>query len=92
MYLVDVALTPSLASGNIQQIIDPGKIMKITILLNSYFLFREIVCSSYKFNKEMIGYDLRRNESISYDYNNMFAPNMYSKVIKVFKRFNIIVL
>ena len=40
----------------------------------------------------MIGYDLRRNESISYDYNNMFAPNMYSKVIKVFKRFNIIVL
>ena len=33
----------------------------------------------------MIGYDLRRNESISYDYNNMFAPNMYSKVNKVFK-------
>eukprot|EP00090_Calanus_glacialis_P001505 TRINITY_DN11078_c0_g1_i1.p1 TRINITY_DN11078_c0_g1~~TRINITY_DN11078_c0_g1_i1.p1 ORF type:complete len:485 (-),score=87.39 TRINITY_DN11078_c0_g1_i1:134-1588(-) len=40
---------------------------------------REIVCSSYKFNKDMIGYDLRRNESVSYDYNKMFAPNMYSK-------------
>ena len=35
----------------------------------------------------MIGYDLRRNESVSYDYNKMFAPNMYSKVNQDFKRF-----
>ena len=39
-----------------------------------------ITCSSFKFSKDMIGYDLRRNESISDDYHRRFAPNMYSKV------------
>merc|ERR1719445_28116 len=34
----------------------------------------------------MIGYDLRRNESVSYEYKKMFAPNMYSKeAIKIIK-------
>ena len=39
-----------------------------------------ITCSSFKFSKDMIGYDLRRNESVSDDYHRRFAPNMYSKV------------
>ena len=39
-----------------------------------------VTCSSFKFSKDMIGYDLRRNESVSDDYHRRFAPNMYSKV------------
>jgi len=46
---------------------------------STHYRSRMITCSSIKFSKEMIGYDLRRNESVSYDYKNRFAPNMYSK-------------
>ena len=38
-----------------------------------------IPCSSIKFSRDQIGYDLRRNESISEDYNKMFSTNMYAK-------------
>ena len=39
-----------------------------------------VICDNYDFKKEMIGYDLRRNESVSKEYHRRFAPNMYSKV------------
>ena len=39
-----------------------------------------VVCDDFDFSKEMIGYDLRRNESVSHDYKRRFAPNMYTKV------------
>ena len=39
-----------------------------------------ITCSSIKFSRDQIGYDLRRNESISRDYDNMYSTNMYAKV------------
>ena len=39
-----------------------------------------VVCDDYDFSKDMIGYDLRRNESVSKEYHRRFSPNMYSKV------------
>ena len=45
-----------------------------------HFPSRMIPCSSIKFSRDQIGYDLRRNESISRDYNKMFSTNMYTKV------------
>ena len=39
-----------------------------------------VICDKYDFKKEMIGYDLRRNESVTREYHRRFAPNMYSKV------------
>ena len=41
---------------------------------------RLVVCDDYDFSKDMIGYDLRRNESVSNEYHRRFSPNMYSKV------------
>ena len=46
---------------------------------STHYRSRMITCSSFKFRKEMVGYDLRRNESVSYEYPKRFAPNMYSK-------------
>ena len=43
-------------------------------------LYRLVVCDDYDFSKDMIGYDLRRNESVSKEYRRRFSPNMYSKV------------
>ena len=43
-------------------------------------LLRMVTCSSIKFSRRQMGYDLRRNESISYDYEDMFSTNMYAKV------------
>jgi len=40
---------------------------------------RQVPCASYSFRKGMIGYDLRRNESVSYDYEKEFSPIMYAK-------------
>ena len=42
--------------------------------------YRMVICDKYDFKKEMIGYDLRRNESVTREYHRRFAPNMYSKV------------
>ena len=39
-----------------------------------------VVCDDFDFSKDMIGYDLRRNESVSKEYHRRFSPNMYSKV------------
>ena len=39
-----------------------------------------ITCSSIKFSRHQMGYDLRRNETLSYDYEDMFSTNMYAKV------------
>ena len=39
-----------------------------------------ITCSSIKFSRHQMGYDLRRNESVTTDYEDMFATNMYAKV------------
>ena len=72
-------LTLSLVFGNNQPTTEQGW----SISFNSLFTkikSRETVCASLKFSKDMIGYDLRRNESVSYDYKRLFAPNMYSKV------------
>jgi len=46
---------------------------------STHYRSRMITCSSFKFRKEMVGYDLRRNESVSFEYYKRFAPNMYSK-------------
>jgi len=46
---------------------------------STHYRSRMITCSSFKFSKDMIGYDLRRNESVSKDYHRRYAPNMYSK-------------
>ena len=42
---------------------------------------RMVTCSSIKFSRRQMGYDLRRNETISNDYEDMFASNMYAKVV-----------
>ena len=39
-----------------------------------------VTCSSIKFSRDQIGYDLRRNETVSQDYSNMFSTSMYAKV------------
>ena len=39
-----------------------------------------VTCSSIKFSRDQIGYDLRRNESVSQDYENTFSTNMFAKV------------
>ena len=39
-----------------------------------------VTCSSIKFSRDQIGYDLRRNETVSRDYSNMFSTSMYAKV------------
>ena len=41
---------------------------------------RMVTCSSIKFSRDQIGYDLRRNETVSQDYSNMFSTSMYAKV------------
>lgn len=46
---------------------------------STHYRSRMITCSSFKFRKEMVGYDLRRNESVSHEYRQRYAPNMYSK-------------
>jgi len=46
---------------------------------STHYRSRMITCTSFKFSKAMIGYDLRRNESVSTEYTRRFAPNMYSK-------------
>ena len=38
-----------------------------------------ITCSSIKFSRNQMGYDLRRNESVSEDYEDVFSTNMYAK-------------
>lgn len=53
--------------------------LRLEIVFNS-LLSRMITCSSIKFSRDQIGYDLRRNESISRDYDNMYSTNMYAKV------------
>ena len=47
-----------------------------------------VVCDDFDFNKDMIGYDLRRNESVSKEYHRRFSPNMYSKVSILITRYN----
>ena len=42
-----------------------------------------VICDNYDFKKEMIGYDLRRNESVTREYHRRFAPNMYAKVSSI---------
>ena len=54
-------------------------ILRLEIVFIS-LLPRMITCSSIKFSRDQIGYDLRRNESISRDYDNMYSTNMYAKV------------
>jgi len=44
-----------------------------------HYVNRYIPCASYKFRKDMIGYDLRRNESISKEYKKVYSPLMYSQ-------------
>ena len=39
-----------------------------------------VVCDDFDFSKDMIGYDLRRNESVTKEYRRRFSPNMFSKV------------
>ena len=39
-----------------------------------------VTCSSIKFSRDQIGYDLRRNETVSRDYENMFSTNMFARV------------
>ena len=47
-----------------------------------------VVCDDFDFSKDMIGYDLRRNESVSKEYHRRFSPNMYSKVSILITRYN----
>ena len=49
-----------------------------------------VICDNYDFKKEMIGYDLRRNESVTREYHRRFAPNMYSKVSWTYTQQNLI--
>ena len=44
-----------------------------------HYRTRMITCSSIKFSRNQIGYDLRRNESVSRDYEDLFSTNMYAK-------------
>ena len=44
-----------------------------------HYRTRMITCSSIKFSRNQIGYDLRRNESVSKDYEDVFSTNMYAK-------------
>ena len=39
-----------------------------------------VTCSSIKFSRDQIGYDLRRNETVSQDYENVFSTNMFARV------------
>ena len=43
-----------------------------------------VVCDDHDFSRDMIGYDLRRNESITTEYRRRFAPNMYTKVTLIY--------
>ena len=38
-----------------------------------------ITCSSIKFSPRQMGYDLRRNESVSRDFEEVFSTNMFAK-------------
>ena len=55
--------------------------------LIKFLLYRLVVCDDYDFSKDMIGYDLRRNESVTKEYRRRFSPNMYSKV-RIIKPYN----
>jgi len=46
---------------------------------STHYRSRLVVCDNHDFNKDMIGYDLRRNESVSKEYHRRFSPNMYAK-------------
>ena len=80
-FILGVDLTLSLVFGNNQPTTEQGWSISFNLLFQIFKnQSRETVCASLKFSKDMIGYDLRRNESVSYDYKRLFAPNMYSKV------------
>ena len=53
------------------------------IYLTDISFVRMVICDNYDFKKEMIGYDLRRNESVTREYHRRFAPNMYTKVCSI---------
>ena len=38
-----------------------------------------MTCNDFDVDKDQIGYDLRRNESVSHDYRRRFSPNMFAK-------------
>jgi len=46
---------------------------------STHYRSRMVVCDDHDFSRDMIGYDLRRNESITTEYRRRFAPNMYTK-------------
>ena len=59
--------------------------LQLTIIVYFSILFnvvncRLVVCDDFDFSKDMIGYDLRRNETVTKEYRRRFSPNMYSKV------------
>lgn len=45
----------------------------------THYRSRLVVCDDFDFSKDMIGYDLRRNESVTKEYRRRFSPNMFSK-------------
>ena len=44
-----------------------------------HYRTRMITCSSIKFSPRQMGYDLRRNESVSRDFEEVFSTNMFAK-------------
>ena len=46
----------------------------------AHYRSRMVTCDNYGFSEKMLGYDLHRNESVSYEYPRRFSPNMYAKV------------
>ena len=75
------ALTASLGCGSSPPTTDQGESrMGNVVFTNPDLLARMVTCSSIKFSRRQMGYDLRRNESISYDYEDTFSTNMYAKV------------
>ena len=77
-YFLGGDLTLSLVCGNNLLITDLGETFCNFKHLSFTPVVREIVCSSLKFNREMIGYDLRRNESVSYEYTRGYPFHVHS--------------
>ena len=75
-------LTHSLECILIQHTTDQGdgSCDNLQIEYKLTFCFRMVVCDDHDFSRDMIGYDLRRNESVTTEYKRRFAPNMYTKV------------
>ena len=48
----------------------------------AHYRSRMVTCDNYGFSEKMLGYDLHRNESVSYEYPRRFSPNMYAKVYR----------